>query len=169
MPKKNSSVRENSRLDAWWEYHYGDCHCYDIMCDRDGEELPCSYCRREAEQEAEEDRLSHMAHAPQPINLAPRQAPKPNPHQEAMDFISQKLTAFQFAKGVDAQIPLLRELFESVFTFQAFFAATPRMRTAVENKIAEFRADPRTAELHLLFDQVMVMLQLLGRREDYVS
>ena len=156
---KKSRVRENSRLDAWWEHHYGDCRCYEIMCDRDGEELPCRYCKREAEQEAEQeaefDRLSHMAHAPR----AP--APPPSPHQAAMDFIRGKLDAFQAAKGVDAQLPILRELFEGCLSFRDFFAATPRMCEALEKKVTEFRADERVAELFPLFDQVKEMLDSL--------
>lgn len=164
MPKKNRErCREQSDLDAWYEHrdidreYYGYCYCYDIMCNRDGEELPCHSCKRAVEEEVEEDRLScsTAAHSQAP--------PKPShPHQAAITFIGQKMAQVQAANGLAESLPLIRELFESVLKFQAFFAASPRMRTAVENKVAEFRADPRAAELLPLFDQVTEMLRGLG-------
>jgi hypothetical protein len=159
MPKKSRSYSFNSRCsrDRYYEWleqrreweearinSYGDCYCHDLMCDREGEELPCGYCRHE-------DALDNTSEA----------AVAPHPHQDAMGFIRQKLTAVAAAGGVEARLPIIKELFEGLLGCQAFLTAYPKMRTAVEKKAAEFRADERAAELIPLLDQVTAMLKAL--------
>lgn len=157
MPKK-------SRRDSCYRYYewleqrreweearinsYGDCYCHDLMCDREGEELPCGYCREYANAH---DSDSESEAAP----------PQAKPHQDTMSFIRQKLTAVAAAGGVEARLPIIKELFEGLLDCQAFLTAYPKMRTAVEKKAAEFRADERAAELIPLLDQVTAMLAAL--------
>jgi hypothetical protein len=135
------------------------------------------YEMREQEQEEEERRRwdeyceEEQEEAERRARIIPR--PPREPRGESwrweVTFLRRKIDDTDAAVGAAAKVEQVRIMFTALLNFRAFLAATPKFRTAISNKIVEFRNEPKAAELAGLFDQVTEMLSGLVARKDYVA
>lgn len=113
------------------------------------------------EEREEEERRARRVLPPLP------REPRAGPWRYEVTFLRRKLDDVEAAVGIPAKVEQTRLMMASMLDFRAFLAATPKFRQAVVKKIAEFRADPKAADLKDILQRVSDMIDGLATRTDF--
>jgi hypothetical protein len=167
MPRRYSdSYLDRRAEEKYWDYIYDNCLCKWYETEDGNFEMdesdPCTHCRWEAKKAARAAREEAERQA----------AAAAHPHAHEISTLKKWLAHVEQGRAegnMGKQLDGVRALFTEMLGFSSFVAKYPKFRTAVVNKLAEFRENEHAAPLKELFDHVDTFLARLPERDDYVA
>lgn len=151
--------------DRAWNNWYNQCH-YEYTPDEEEYHLEeCECCERERTHEERVHKAEEEGRAREEAKL------HATDWYDEIKTIRNHMNRFPWLTGpewFDARVDIFRDLFTALLGYENFLAVQPKLRTVIQEKMAECRASERAlATLKDVLDQLDTLLAGLPARADY--